>query len=98
MDLLQQVGLEFVHLLGILLFASISGLVKLWRDHGRISDRVVALEKDKEILHKRISNHEAERKEEYKELRGCINQLRAEVMTLNGKLDIFTQGWTKEIK
>lgn len=95
MELIHQLGLEFVHLLGLLLIVAIGGLVRLWCDQGRLSDRVHALERDKEILHRRISDHEDEWKSEIKELRKEVGALHTDLKEINGKLDVYTQGWVR---
>lgn len=97
MGFLSQIGIELIHFLGLLLLAAIGGLISLWRDHSRVSDRLGALEmdydKEKELLHKRISGHEDERKLEYKELRQCITNVHADMKELNGKLEVYTQNY-----
>ena len=97
MGFLESVGIEFIHFVGLLLLGAIGALIVLWRDSSRYSDRLTALEvdyeKEKELIHKRISEHERERKEEFNELRHCINDLRSDFRELTGKLEVWTQNW-----
>lgn len=100
MDLIQQLGVEAVHFLGLLLLGAISALIVLWRDHGRVSDRLNALEKDwekeRDLLHARISDHERERKQEFKDLRDDVAQLRSEFREMRGMLEVWTQSWSRK--
>ena len=97
MGFLASAGIEIIHILGILLVAAICGLLSLWRDHGRVSDRLRALEEDwsseKELLHNRISEHDRERKQEFKDLRDDVAQLHSDFKELKGMLEVWTNRW-----